>query len=202
MPLDELDLLLLDYVSDLPASLAQLSCEHAGVLFNKPHSGLASEEISKRITALVDAGYVSFSLGNNEPVPLRRDSLSAPELWVSLTEKGGQQWETAFRPDWHRYLRLESAWRGKMEFLSVAGLDLDALKQALVDSGSAGVRISRIKPLGEWSATYWKTFESGYRVLLAAPEGSLNSELFSKLNRPWRRDWSQADQGLGFSLQG
>jgi len=71
-----------------------------------------------------------------------------------------------------------------------------------VDSGSAGVRISRIKPLGEWSATYWKTFESGYRVLLAAPEGSLNSELFSKLNRPWRRDWSQADQGLGFSLQG
>ena len=193
--INKVAILLLDYIVELPATIRQLASEDADVMFNKSPHGLSTRELVSEISGLQGKGLIYIEGDNGASFRLHEgDDVSSEilDLKVCLSAAGGKLWESAFKPDWNRFLSVD------MEITDSGSevFRLGALNKALLEEIREQLRklaeVHHIEGVTSWRATYWKQFERGYQLEFSVKKLEIDS-LLVKSRKQWCLDWS----GLG-----
>ncbi|WP_353572294.1 hypothetical protein [Candidatus Albibeggiatoa sp. nov. BB20] len=217
--LSTVDYLLLDYVSEYKIPLNIFVQPNVGEILNKPDHNLSTIELALRLCHLVNeeliiianSGTCLASLNEisdtlkNEPKSNQYDFDKRFE--VKLTEKGGNEWEHVFLPDWRKYWSTEvtfgetehSEEEWLLEQANLASLNdiIEFRKKHLIVKDDK-FSIKRITP---WDATYWKRLPEVYQAYFIVIEDLIDempndykNELHNRLSS-WRRNWKLSYDG-------
>lgn len=184
MKLELVDILLLDYLCELPSTMRQMTSETADYLFNLPHHCLSNEEVIDRVDALKELGLVVlFDNG-----------------YLGLTHKGGQVWESEFSPQWDRFALYQACHKFGVEcvlFGSVSKQRLDIILEAKSDH----VRFNKVKKIEKWRPFYWADKQEGYTLFCIHPIGyaEVFYKILDEIETPWMQQWRK--QWIGQSYQ-
>lgn len=84
---------------------------------------------------------------------------------LALTVKGGVEWIRVFKPDWSRYILVESDLMGNnYERYTISSLDREKLVRIVHDVNDLLVDGYILGLVSTWNAMYWKSFNEGYRL--------------------------------------
>lgn len=102
----------------------------------------------------------------------RREKRGKPrgdDEWIQFTQRGGAVWEKQCSFDWSRFYRqmVEECGDGfRIEVTSVSETGLCRFL-AGVDFVNSGAKVLSVTPFaGSWEPIYWKTLESGWKIVL------------------------------------
>ncbi|WP_020558673.1 hypothetical protein [Thiofilum flexile] len=169
------DLLLLDYIADLPCKVPLLVSHDAADLFNKPSLRLGTGDLIKKVNFLESKGYISKKITQQEHV-------------LHLTALGAAIWESFFKPEWSKYILMESFYKDSYEFYEISALNSDKLNSIASTLLEKWHITGTLKSITPWEATYWKNFDSGY-VFRFKTQNDIDQELII-LRDKWRLNWS------------
>ena len=173
---DSLDLLLLDYLLELPSTIAQMASDHAPELFNKPSHGLSKEQLIEKLQELAGSGLIEFIYNDlGDTTDNLSNAKNVLECLVQLTEKGGVAWEIGWKPDWEKYLLVEVNYDSvEAECMTIEALNVDSLKAIREELVYLSLS-STLAQMQPWRATYWKCFPSGFRLVVKLPNDSVDT---------------------------
>lgn len=160
----DVELVILDYLVEAPASFQQLCSAEADVLFNRPHHGLGSLDLLSVINGMIDRGV------------LERCQISGCEFY-RITAAGGREWEASFRPNWDLYIGVESWYRCNKEFLRLVCNDRSVLENISARYLSGGKFVWRIKEVELRRPFYWKVLKGGSSMLVMSLDGDFPDDL-------------------------
>ena len=187
MDMEKIDLLLLDYLSEMPSGFGFFLSLDADSVFNRPHHGLTQKQLRIQVSNLIASGYITADI--NDPAGDARsgrltDSL-APDDTLSLTAAGGAIWERYYKPNWKDYIADEFKLleNGKVE-IKVGSISKATLARYLSPIADENLQIMRIE---NWRATYWKSFAHGYVATFSIGEEIYDAEIAPR--KPVWRNW-------------
>ncbi len=180
------DDLILDYVYDLRKKISSLMTP--SVSLNQPDHGLSKEELLSKLIELNYSGYICFF--NNLEV-IKNPSINASELkeswYVSLTEKGGARWESAFKPNWERYFCIESIpSSSKVDKVTIESGSIQTLEDILQNSHLSFTAAADILEVVPWNPTYWKSIDKGFTVTFELPEDPFEELIMRASKIKWK----------------
>jgi hypothetical protein len=180
MPYDLKIYLLLDYLTDGIPSFKQLASKDADEAFNMPHHQLSTEQLNIKLKDMRALGLIKIT-----PSKLNEDKSIPWDARVSLTAKGGMEWEKWFNPDWQKYIMDEAEIKEfGLEKTRLESLNLDELLEIIKIVSVLECPFS-IKVLRPWKSHYWKQFEKGFRLEFTAAYDALPEAYFKKIYREW-----------------
>jgi hypothetical protein len=201
LPLDDLDLLLLDLAVDFPISLNWFSLADVGSALNHEIPNHTSDELALALTELFALGDAMASIRQRSS--RRRSKAFLPtldeidaglrgsfELVYELTPSGGARWEKVVRPDWSLYLSSSEGQRFSWTQAQSRGY-LEYWIEVERSLGRIG-ELSHWKELRPWRPVYWKQLPVGYEA-----KCTLTKEESRTPQGPWT--FPLPPWGLGFT---
>ncbi len=179
--LKTIDFLFLDYVSEIPAKVSQLTHQEAGIIFNKPSHFLSKNQALCKIEELKDIGLLNIC-----------------SSYVRLTERGGREWESIFNPDWSKYLSVESFYRFDREFVVFRSFCLENFEYVL-SACSDFVVFNKIKKIELWKPYYWKSGGFAYEIICLVKDYDAFFQILMNVQEPWRKVWVGDSYQAGIS---
>jgi hypothetical protein len=186
---------ILDYLFEFPLKVSELISPGAAENLNREPLGIDRETLVNTLVYLCEAGLLI--LHDCSESEIKKCISENEQIIVSITNKGGEKWESVFKPNWNNYTNvacqlLDAEPNVKVE-LECGNKAI--IKNMLLDIGENLI----IKPIGEiskiqpWRPVYWKTIPEGYSVSFKMLEDyvDLLGEFRSKTK--WKHEWKNSN---------
>ena len=184
---------LLDCVFDLKSRVCDLYSENFQEIFNRDSPGLNEVDAKSLLSDMYNNGYIEFF--REQRKILLKDRINSAEIdsqwYFSLTEKGGELWESIYQPNWDLYVGVDSEFPAdgsSSEIITIRTGTFEVLHNLLKELQiMPGYKeISPQESLHTWKPTYWKALTHGFTVTVLVGEESSESlaQYVSRLN--WR----------------
>lgn len=180
------DILLMDYISDLKTRLFTILSPDANCIFNKPSIDETKNDIMDRLRKLIRGGYIKVEKND---ISSNISDLSDNDL-LSLTLKGGKEWELFFKPVWSNYVSIDASYDQHDDTdIFIGSVDKSNLLEIRDKLDVVPIKLEIIS-VSPWCATYWKCFKEGY-LLEAKFKGDIMRNMHDMIDffEPWRVEW-------------
>lgn len=188
--------IILDCVYDLRTRVSHLYCHNFEEIFNRVRHHLDENKIKHLLSEMYNNGYIVF-FSNQEEIRLP-DKITSSDidsnLYISLTEKGGELWESIYQPNWELFIGVDSEfpdnYDGTNEIITIHAGSSEALNH-LLKKLQVEVEYKEISPLEQlpvWHPVYWKTLYKGCTVTIQSGDDA--SEVIAQYmeNKKWRKN--------------
>lgn len=178
--------LLIDYLSDLSSAFSFFMRKNSDEIFNKKKLNLSMRELKEQVIFLERGGYISFE-DDGVIKSLTEDQLTG-ETVLSLTLKGGNEWENLFKPDWHKYIQCISCYDDENEGYTITSISrgrIEAFKKYL---DFLPINKYECRVINNWNPFYWKHFKEAYQIYIESSE-PVSQILIGLTFRNWRIEW-------------
>lgn len=201
--MDQMDLSLLDCLSEYWSPAGYFSRKDADQLFNRRLTLPSVEELADRLERQIAAGYlVAKSASRGLFIPrgaeLReavRSSVAPTEIrnamFLGLTTLGGSKWENALHPNWDAFVLCEETRGGALRIQAASRIAL----ATLLTNASVELRTMRVRSVHPWRPLYWKFLPEGFVVAGSTQELPLIEGALKNQRLKWLRSLGHGDRG-------
>ncbi|MCG7984767.1 MAG: hypothetical protein JAY90_18695 [Candidatus Thiodiazotropha lotti] len=189
---------ILDYLYNFPLKVSELISPDASENLNREPLGIDRELLINELVYLCEAGLVT--LRECSELEAKKCINENEQIVVSMTNRGGEQWESVFKPNWKNYTNIVCELLEEEPHVKV---DLECGDRAIIRNMILDIGEDVfIEPIGEilkiqpWHPVYWKTLSNGYSVSFKMFEDYVDLLGEFRGKTKWKHGWKNTNNSF------